>query len=166
MKTALRLLACGGAVLVPFLAVAGLTCNQIRWSGPGGRHGLDLLKEVQEQQRRSDDLDDVMAAVVRRRALKQAVVEELLAGRITLRAAAARFRAINEAAAAFPWDEFRRAYPGSTDEERHCREVIAQMKVLRWDRPGEMAEVVARLEAELQDCLERDGTIRLPEVER
>src|SRR5262249_33796987 len=119
-----------------------------------------------EQQRRADELEDQLADAVRRSEATEAAVKEVIAGRLTLREAAARFRALAKENPDFQWETFRRTYPGASDEERHCRQVIdAAQKALGYE-PDEAAEVVTRLEAELREHLERDGTIRLPAAQR
>jgi hypothetical protein len=96
---------------------------------------------------------------------KRQVTEELLAGRITLPRAAARFRDINAApgAAGRPLEG---NVPGATEEERLCRQVIswaaAQAELPR--QPGSGLPTRDRLEAELNALLQRNhGTVPLPE---
>ena len=95
-------------------------------------------------QRRSDELDEPTAVTLRLKVLKRAIVQELIAHRITLREEVACFRALNQEALVFPGGEFRQVCPGRTDHERPCREVIVPMKALRWKRPAEEVELVAR----------------------
>ena len=119
-----------------------------------------------EEQHRDDSLEGRLADAFRRSERRQALARELLAGRLTLREAAARSRALAEADPDFRWYVFRQTYAGASDAERHCRHMIAAVAEALRDRPAEAAEVVARLEAELQEHRKRDGTIRLPEPQR
>jgi hypothetical protein len=74
-----------------------------------------------------DECGPVTPEVLDRLYRKRAVTQELLAGRLGLLEAAARFRALDGASPSFHRGRFRAAYPGG-DEERHCREVIARVE--------------------------------------
>src|SRR5262249_4450453 len=56
--------------------------------------------------------------------LKRAIVAELLAERLTLRQAAARFQELNAATPERQLACWREACPGDTDEERNCWTVL------------------------------------------
>jgi hypothetical protein len=84
----------------------------------------------------------------------------VVAGRLGLVEAAGRFRDLTPDPP-FNQEVFRRAYPGGSDEERYCRQVIAFVRVALREQPGADPSVVGRLEAELQDRLER-GDLSLP----
>jgi hypothetical protein len=92
--------------------------------------------------------DPDFAALQRNMEAKDAVAEEVIAGRMTLAEAADRFRVINAARPShlpFHLD----AFPGGGDEERNCRHVIRFVDSSLMGRPDREA-VVARLESELQ----------------
>jgi hypothetical protein len=74
-------------------------------------------------------------------------------GRLALLEAAARFAALNRSAPQFNWPQFRRAYPGASDEERFCREVIAWAEGEAGPAGAEAAR--ARLAGELEGGLRR-----------
>jgi hypothetical protein len=87
----------------------------------------------------------------------------LAAGRLTLLGAAARFRALDLAPPAFHWKAFRAAFRGDSDEERHCREVIAWVEMeLEQTDPCLALATRARLVAELEQHLKRG--LRLSDV--
>jgi hypothetical protein len=102
-------------------------------------------------------LRGVLAWVVNERTV---LLSDLLAGRSTLFETAAGFRAVQRVK-----DEYVRPvpfrFPGRTEEEQLCRQVIAHVEEQLRDEP-EGPVVVARLEKELQEHLERYGTVRLP----
>jgi len=81
-------------------------------------------------------------------------------GRLTLAKAAARFRAIN---ASRPHHKPVRLdhYPGQTDEERVCRQVISYVESKLADRPDASA-ILARLECQLKEHLAAGGTTHGP----
>src|SRR5262245_60333823 len=94
MKSVLRLLACGGAVVGLLLTVACLTCNES--GGPGARWpgGANPFRRLVEEWRRTDELEGQRAEGLGRLALLKETMNELIADRITLREAAARSRTL------------------------------------------------------------------------
>jgi hypothetical protein len=111
------LLLVGVAVLVGALALLARSS----WKGgdlPGGQNisSAEALRAELEQ-----NLQDAM----RRSQRKQRVTDRVLAGRLTLLEAAALFRALDHDATGFNWDVFSYTWPGNSDDERHCHEVIA-----------------------------------------
>jgi hypothetical protein len=94
---------------------------------------------------------------------KDEVIRRLLDGRLTLPEAAAWFRSVNRPSRTGV--DLLARYPGASEEERLCRQVIAWAKARAESQSFSQAEVVGqRLEAELRACLEREGKVRLPEV--
>jgi hypothetical protein len=65
----------------------------------------------------------------------------------------------------FSWQQFREAFGGNSDEERHCREVIGFVRsALEVQHCPTAQEQAQRREAELRQHLRR-RPLRLPEVE-
>ena len=94
-------------------------------------------------------------------ATKQHVVRELVAGRLTLSQAAARFRAI-DMELPLTWGPPRPA-AGAGEDERVCRNVM--VRAIGWvaeKLPEATAQVAERLEAELEQLRGPDGVVRLP----
>jgi hypothetical protein len=134
--------------------------------------GLDLWKLpslgewLEAEQQRGDGLDTQLEEVTRRIDSKQHVTVEVIAGRLSLTAAAARFRDLT-AGSAEALEHLRFAFDGADDDERFCRAVIAWVRTALRDRsPEESERTAARLEAELQDRLRRDGRVTLPAAPR
>jgi hypothetical protein len=94
-------------------------------------------------------------------AMKQHVVRELVAGRLTLSQAAARFRAID---VELPLTRGPpRPAAGAGEDERVCRNVMA--RAVDWvakNLPEATAQVAERLETELEQLRGPDGIVRLP----
>jgi hypothetical protein len=126
-------------------------------AGSVGRPEPDLLEEA----RLNEELRTKSVALLARAFHKQAAADDVLAGRLTLLQAAARFRDLNRQPPEFHWELFRAQTPGMSDDERHCRAVI---DLIRRDRTVESA-AIARLEQELEGHLRR-GTLDLPESVR
>jgi hypothetical protein len=106
-------------------------------------------------------VQDLCEAVDRRADQKQALAIAVIEGRLPLPQAAARFRDLNAQPPTYNWAAFRLFYPGDSDDERHCREVIEFVRQDVRQRPGTDPAAVGRLEAELQGLLEQ-GNFRLP----
>ena len=94
--------------------------------------GLDCslgpCRDLSEAAREEERLVDVMRVIERIEEAKHGVVRDLLAERLTLPEAAARFRDLDREQPGFNWVAFRRTYPCDTDDERHCREVLAWVR--------------------------------------
>ncbi len=79
----------------------------------------------------------------------------MVEGRLPFLEAAARFRDLNGENPGFQRERFRQAYPGASDGERCCRQVLARVRLEVQDRPGADPGLPDRLEAELGDLLSR-----------
>ncbi len=130
--------------------------------------GLDIagalgegLEPAVEQEARA--LEQTRRELVLRNRRKDRVARTLLAGRLSLLEAAAYYRALDLGPPALDWQRFRSWWPGGSDAERHCHEVI------EWAYPRACLEgdvhgraLRDRLSAELAEHLRR-GPLRLPE---
>jgi hypothetical protein len=121
----------------------------------------ELVREVgrlADSRRERLDLQDRLEAINLSRQIKREVAMELVAHRLSLREAAARFQELNTLTGdARWWEIYRQRYPGQSDEERHCKEVILYVEAMVSDElPEQAAAVTSRLEAELQAQLEQE----------
>jgi hypothetical protein len=133
MRSAARLLAC--------VAVAALFAATL---------SLPALGEIYQGNQREKELDEVCQAFARRNAAKTEVTGELLAGRIALREAVDRFRAINEASPAAAG----RSDSAEAEDGSACRQVLAWAGAhAEWTYPERAEELMARLEGEARDFL-------------
>jgi hypothetical protein len=114
--------------------------------------GVDVwnVPSLQEELRAGEGVDrqltDQSQEVRQRIAVKDAIVADLVAGRISLSEATERFAELNAAHPEY-LDAIRAAFAGETDQEKMARNVIA-FAVLR-TAPDERDLLTARLEAEL-----------------
>src|SRR5436190_6857272 len=116
--------------LVLGLVGAGASYSCVSWNSD---LGLDFwnapaLKDDLDQQQRlrlALDLRDVV--VLNRIAVKQEIVQAVVAGRLSLLEAAARFHKLNTGEAKLMTD-LRREYPSASDDECMCHNVIAYVK--------------------------------------
>jgi hypothetical protein len=162
MPAPLRLLV-APALLVAL--AAGLFCLAPQAFRPLGLDFGDLPalhRRLDESRRRGEELERRRKAVLRRIAAKERVVAELVAGRLTLRQATARFRDLKGELHDVPPPPGL-AWGGSAGEW-HCREVMGWADGwLAEHAPARAAAVAARLEAELRRHRDPTGTVRLPD---
>jgi hypothetical protein len=158
MATEGRLVCGAGAMVIP----AGLLLCVLSW-----RPDLCDLPTIRDRlcpdQPGQGSLEQQVQEFDRRYAAKQAVEAELAAGRLSLLEAAAHFRALDHTGPPFNWEMFHQSWPGQTDDESHCREVIERLKNLPPSGCYQREELVGRLEDELRENLTR-GTLRLPDI--
>ncbi len=95
-------------------------------------------------------LEERWQDLTQRVARRQRFCRELIAGRLTLREAAAQFQQLDAASKTFNWAHFRARVPGATDEEKQCHVAIEQVRSLLGGDPEQERAVTRRLEAELQ----------------
>jgi len=133
--------------------------------------GLDLwnLPELERtlaaHERFREELERKDEAIIARVCAKDQVIHELLAEGLTLTEAAAHFRRLNAAPCEFPGPG-PAYFPGETESERYCRQVLqwVDMETLTWER-SDAEELRCRLEAELEAFLMTKGSeVALPGV--
>jgi hypothetical protein len=115
------------------------------WSLPA------LTVQLEEERLRQEELTARDEAALAQVAARGRVVDDLAAGRLTLREAADAFAALN-GAPDYPREAFDGSFPGASDEERCCQSVLAWARQRLRGRPGG-DEVIRRLEAELKEVL-------------
>ena len=116
-----------------------------------------LERELADNQRLSENLDWQEEIVRDRTVAKSHILQELLARRLTLTEAAARFRGLDHEPAECP-ERGPDYYAGRTEGERYCREVIqwVRAETMTWP-PTRGEETLSRLEAELNAYLSTHG---------
>ena len=137
------------ARLMVYPAAAALVLAVV-WASPSGtatgRNGVELPTD-EELAAQLRQLTDRQTAVDARLAYKNSVVAELVAGRVTLPAAAAAFWRVNQG------EErclavIREAYVGKSDEEKAARNVLDFVTARTIPEP-DRTRVLARLRREL-----------------
>jgi hypothetical protein len=147
-----------GGRLLPFVAAAVLAGTR----GGGVRPSAAPPWVGDEEARRQEEFEEESRAVQARLMTMHLLAVEVAEGRLGLLEAAAHFRALHGEARTFHWDLYRAYWKGGSDEERHCREVIAYVIWATRD-PEKRRRDAERLQRELQELLLR-GPLRLPEV--
>jgi hypothetical protein len=104
--------------------------------------------ELAECREKKIALEAQSQQVLDRIQIKQAITTDVIEDRMSLRAAAARFAEIN-ASCPTHMTMLRHVYPGLTDEEVLCRNVISFVATELKDQPERAARVLERLEKEL-----------------
>lgn len=123
---------------------------------------LDGGDDLERETLRGRELEDLARAARRRGAAKAACALAVSQGRMGLLDAAACWLALSRQHP-FGWGQFRAAFPGGSDEERHCWAVIDMSAAIVAEEDPCLAEAFrAGLERELQGHLRR-GPLSLPE---
>ena len=155
------------------LSVLGLIAAAlvVVWAQPDllDRCGLDpaALSELHEKEARTsqrrETLDRQSEIVQHRISAKQEVIGDLVAGRISFLQAARRFKDLNETPITCQ-DNYRSRFPGRSDGEKVCRQVLAWLEgELRGLSPSQAASLRCTCEEELEENLRRnDGVVVLP----
>lgn len=146
-----------GTLLVGHVCLQGVPDEN---QGRQGQSGLWSM--VETEQGRHDRLEVQGKMQFQRLETKNRIAALVADGRMPLLEAAARFRDLDHQPPEFQWDQFRLRFPGNSDDERHCWEVIAAIPIAG-DPGTETLEVVERLEAELREHLARREVFHLPE---
>jgi hypothetical protein len=120
-------------------------------------------RQMQQDQREIDETDVRMNEVSARLGNRERIADAVIAGRIGLLEAAARFGELNATALPSPID-LRDRFAGDSDEERCCRQVIAWVTTRLEHKSTAEAEMVAsRLQEEMREYLLREGIDHLSE---
>jgi hypothetical protein len=108
--------------------------------------------DVDFEAERSAILDERLARMHRVIELKQAIVRDFVAGSVSLLDAGSRFRDLEKITPGANVQVLRTFYPGASDEERYCRQVI--QRAFRLKRLDPVEE--KRLRSRLEDQFKRD----------
>jgi hypothetical protein len=151
---------------VPVALAAGFALLPSRWTDGLGLCGWEpsgLRRELVETYQRRREMKHQIEIANRRIEARQRVIEEVIAGRETLLGAAASLRAIDATPPDFE-QKYPKSFPGNSDGERLCREVITRVvNVLKVQASDQAGPFAARLEAELQEHLRtHNGVVVLP----
>jgi hypothetical protein len=152
MQVLLRRLLLAGAACAVGGWAAWLAAGRVAGQADGGASAREWVEELARRQR----LEAKRVALQRRNEAKEQVAGEVLAGRLSLAEAVARYRALNAES-----PDYRpgagRYYPRMSMEELLCREVLDYVEVALRGQPGRAEAVRSRLERDLRDHLARPG---------
>jgi hypothetical protein len=98
------------------------------------------------------DLAHQLLLSKRRNKTRRDLTLRVIAGELTLQEAAARFRKLNEEAPDFSWTALRLEFPGASDEEHCCWQVIRWVEGELVADPARLAAVRKRLLAHGPAC--------------
>jgi hypothetical protein len=121
--------------------------------------GAELL--LRHKRLEAEKLDAELAVVERRAVAKEQIAIDLVAGRLGLLEAAARFRELDTEVPDANPGRSHLSFPGHSDEERYCRQVIYHVQSLLDSLSQTQAATIARLQAELEGRLDK-GSLHLP----
>jgi hypothetical protein len=149
---------------VPVLLALGFALVSSWWTAERGWNLSDLRLQLVAVYQRRSEVKFQIGIAKRRSEARQRIIQEVIEGRETLLGAAASLRAIDTNPSDFP-PEYPKFFPGGSEGERLCREVIIRVtNALQDTAPDQVRSQTARLEAELQEHLrEHHGVVVLPE---
>jgi hypothetical protein len=122
------------------------------WSLPG------LVAECDAATQDDAEIDARLRGIRKSIKARTEVAEQAAAGELSLLEAAARFREVTFDDESYQ-GSLRKRYPGMSDDERLCRNVLSYVEA---SSSSGTREHLARLKAELNDLLKQPGGIRLP----
>jgi hypothetical protein len=150
-----RFVVCAAAAL---LAYAGFTVGQNEFAlieNPQTTSTNRQAEEINESEEieRSSRLDAAFAKARSTVAVKKLIADNVATGQVTLAAAGEHFQQLSENAGQSILQSFQMTYPGRSEHERFCRQVIAY--ALREFEPGdpEGKKLRARLEHDLNEAV-------------
>ena len=151
-------------VLAALLGAAWLQLDLLALCGVDVAEFCTSQEKAFRARQRQEWLRRRVEAIVQRNESREAVMRELLAGRLTLLQAARRFKDLNETPILFP-DDYRKKYAGRSDGEKACRQVLQWLEGYLSELPFEQAQALrCRFADELREHLERHGgLVVLPE---
>jgi hypothetical protein len=155
----------------PSVAVVGLALVSVGWTSPGlvEQCGLDfwsvpdLQASIDESERQQDEKDVEDQRVLQRIEVKEGLITQLIDGRATIPEVAAQFKALNAGRKDY-LALFHRQYPGASDDECYCRNVLAfaESRLYREGSRGE--ERAEMLRHELNRLIRGNVPFVLPDV--
>jgi len=151
--------------LVSIIGVAAIIAMYLRQPDPNMIDNSKLpesMSQLQNALMLGQELEDQSKLVVQRCDAKDIVVADVIAGRLTLIEAAVRFRKINESNPQAEHWLTKYPYRNQPYELALCRSVIQRVELeLEARGTGRELGIVARLEAELAEHLQRHGRVSL-----
>jgi hypothetical protein len=153
-----------GVLALLALGLARTGCRTVSGGQAAVREGPGTEPDGMDETRRAEDLDRLQQVIAWAIEQRAALLSDLLAGRLTLFETAVSFRVVQRVKEKYLQPVTLR-FPGNTEEEQLCRQVIAYTQTRLQDDP-EQAAVVARLEKELQEHLDHYGRVLLPVAPR
>jgi hypothetical protein len=154
MIATLRLLVCATAMV---LAGCVLELAQPGWLVQLGSELLRLSQsraDLREELELGRRLEEESAALVACAHIKQRILNELIYDRLTLIETATRFRELDRIRLNGQPNRFCSTWPGSSEIERYCQQIIQAAKCELYEQPCVAAAVLARLKAEFQVAAE------------
>jgi hypothetical protein len=122
-----------------------------------------LQARLDQDVRHHRELDAKDVEVLRRIEIKEGVIADLIAGRMSLPEATTHFKVLNIGRPDY-MTIIRAGYPGATDDERLSRNVLAFVEAHLRCRRANDRSIVERLTRELERRLARGEPLTLPDV--
>jgi hypothetical protein len=146
----------GAAVAACLLALLWLCTRDAEQ--PQSRDAAEEIPPVVE----AGNLDRRLAVARNRSMTQDRIAQQVLAGHLSLRAAAERYRDLNATNPKWDRQAFEAEFPGSTAEERCCRQVFARVAAGLWRQPERARSVRQQLERVLEEDRQQGSLARAP----
>jgi hypothetical protein len=143
--------------LQPYVAAVAVTATIALVVMPAPVTNPSATDVPHDELRRADELERRRIACAGRQEIRDHIIRDVIAGRLSLEEAGERFQQLNEADPHFSWAVFRAAYPGATDDERCRRQVIAFVRIDLEDEPSRSSVIGKILERELDGHLAKSS---------
>jgi hypothetical protein len=160
MLATVRLILYGGAFVLAGYVLASLQPDWVR------QVGTDLLRvptyrdELRQELEFGRRLDEKSKALMASEELKQQILLDLIHERLTLIETAERFRGLDRVRLHGQPNRFCRVWPGSSEMERYCRQILHAVEGELHEQPSTAAVVLGCLNREFQAAAE-SGTFCL-----
>ena len=157
-----RLLLWSVLAALALAGLAGISQAIPEWAEDSGLDFWNLPRinrQLELQARRSEDLDARFESALSRIEMRQQVLDELLAGQITLREAAAKFRELTLAVPKHA-ELIALHYPNMTEDEMYCRYVLDYLRRYT-GLDKEPTPAMIRLQREFEYARHQSGGVHL-----
>jgi len=158
MNKLLLLLLCATVLIALSLAFFGDESATPGYRCPHDSLSLrEVLRLLVSEEQRRGALEEEGTAVLLRIQDRQDIANRVIARQMSLQEAAVCFRSLNTEQSKLREEMLLAAFPGNSEEERLCRQVIVWVANALLDDPDRQAVEVARLEAEMKQRFPHEG---------
>lgn len=150
MPATVRLLIGGGALILAGYALAMTQPGSIPQVATDVFNLATYRAELHEEAELRHQLDEKSEALMTSELIKLDILQDLIHERLALIDAAKRYRELDRVRLHGQQNKYCLAWPGSTEIERYCRQIIHAVECDLHEQPSVAGTVLARLNREFQ----------------